>query len=143
LRGAFRVSEPTERSELLEAGRELTVSGLGPARIAERLGTPERPIVRLEGVAAADIRGSDLLVPRDTLGELSEGEWLADDLVGLRVEGLGRVAGVRLGSSVDVLEVELDGDGGELLVPLNRDAVRSVDVAAGRIEVNRRFLGLE
>jgi 16S rRNA processing protein RimM len=142
-RGAFRVADPTERLELLDPGRELTVGGLGRARIAERRGTPERPILLLEGLAAADIRGSDLLVPRDDLGELAEGEWLADDLVGLRVEGVGRVAAVRLGPSVDVLEVEVDGDGGQLLVPLNRDAVRSVDIPARTIEVNRRFLGLE
>jgi 16S rRNA processing protein RimM len=140
--GAFRVADPTERLELLDAGRELTVPGVGPTRVAERRGTPERPILRLEGLAAADIRGSDLLVPRGALGELPEGEWLADDLVGLRVEGVGAVTGVRLGPSVDVLEVEDEG-GGEVLVPLNRDAIRSIDVAAGRIEVDRRFLGLE
>jgi 16S rRNA processing protein RimM len=38
-----------------------------------------------------------------------------------------------------VLEVEREG-GGELLVPLVRDAVRSVDVAARRIDVDLGFL---
>jgi len=32
-------------------------------------------------------------------------------------------------------------DGGELLVPLVRDAIRSVDVGARRIEINLAFLG--
>jgi ribosomal 30S subunit maturation factor RimM len=31
--------------------------------------------------------------------------------------------------------------GGDLLVPLVRDAIRSVDPAAGRIDVDLRFLG--
>ena len=39
-----------------------------------------------------------------------------------------------------MLEVEREG-GGELLVPLVRDAVRSVDVAARRIDVDLAFLG--
>jgi ribosomal 30S subunit maturation factor RimM len=34
------------------------------------------------------------------------------------------------------------GDGGaDLLVPLVRDAIRSIDVQLGVIEVNRSFLG--
>jgi 16S rRNA processing protein RimM len=39
-----------------------------------------------------------------------------------------------------VLEVERDG-APDLLVPLVRDAVRSVDVAARRIDVDSAFLG--
>jgi 16S rRNA processing protein RimM len=42
--------------------------------------------------------------------------------------------------SVDVLEVERDG-AGDLLVPLVRDAVRAVDVAGRRIDVDLAFLG--
>jgi 16S rRNA processing protein RimM len=42
--------------------------------------------------------------------------------------------------SCEALEVQR-ADGGELLVPLVRDAVRSVDVAGRRIDVNLEFLG--
>ena len=42
--------------------------------------------------------------------------------------------------SCEALEVER-ADGGEMLVPLVRDAVRSVDVAARRIDIDRAFLG--
>jgi 16S rRNA processing protein RimM len=42
--------------------------------------------------------------------------------------------------SCEALEVER-ADGRELLVPLVRDAVRSVDVAARRIDVDLSFLG--
>jgi len=43
--------------------------------------------------------------------------------------------------SCECLEVARDGAAGDLLVPLVRDAIRSVDVAAGRIDVDLRFLG--
>jgi 16S rRNA processing protein RimM len=42
--------------------------------------------------------------------------------------------------SCEALEVERTG-GGELLVPLVRDAVRSVDVERRRIDVDLGFLG--
>lgn len=140
-RGAFRVSEPSERFQLFEPGRELTVEGEGAARVVERAGTPERPIVRLAGLDAGRIRGRALLVPRGAIGELGAGEWLIDDLIGCRVRGLGTVTGVRPGRSVDSLEV--GGERGEVLVPLNRDAIRSIDVEAGEIEADLEFLGLD
>jgi 16S rRNA processing protein RimM len=42
--------------------------------------------------------------------------------------------------SCEVLEVRR-ADGGELLVPMVADAIRKVDVAAGRIEIDLDFLG--
>jgi 16S rRNA processing protein RimM len=42
--------------------------------------------------------------------------------------------------SVDVLEVERDG-AGPLLVPMVRDAIRSVDIDALRIDVSLAFMG--
>jgi 16S rRNA processing protein RimM len=44
--------------------------------------------------------------------------------------------------SCEALAVERAG-GGELLVPLVRDAVRDVDVAGRRIDVDLAFLGEE
>jgi 16S rRNA processing protein RimM len=64
-----------------------------------------------------------------------------DDLVGCEVAGIGKVTDVLLGPSVDVLEVE--GRDGQVLVPLNRDAIRRVDVAAREIEADLEFLGLK
>ena len=43
--------------------------------------------------------------------------------------------------SCEALEVALRRTGGELLVPMVRDAIRSVDVAARRIDVDLAFLG--
>ena len=136
LDGSFyveRVSEP------LPVGTEVTV---GDRRfvVERRAGTDDRPIVRLSGVADRDaaggLRGEPLLVDG---GELAEGEYLSEDLLGCEVPGLGSVRRVLNLPSCDVLEV---GDE-PVLVPLISDAVTSVDLDARVIEVDRRFLGLE
>jgi len=106
--------------------------------VERRAGTDRKPLVRLTGIAtreaAAALRGRLLLVEE----ALAEGEWLAEDLVGCRVDGLGEVVRVIDAPSCDLLELE----GGEL-VPLIPDAVRSVDLDARAIEVDRRFLRLD
>jgi len=135
------------RPLLLTRGAHVRVAG-DDARIARRAGTDAQPIVRLEGVStregAAALRGAQLLRLRAEAPELPEGEWWAEDLEGcLVVDGeheVGRVRRMRGLPSCEVLEVERAG-GGELLVPLVRDAVRSVDVDAGRIDVRLAFLG--
>jgi 16S rRNA processing protein RimM len=110
--------------------------------VERRAGTDERPLVRLSGVggreAAAALRGEDLRVATDAEGPLGEDEWLAEDLVGLRVEGAGRVQRVLAGPSCSLLELE-DG----MLVPLISDAVTDVDVDSGAIRVDLDFLGVE
>jgi len=140
------VGEPTERLRLLDAGREVEVGGR-TRRIASRKGTAERPLLKLAGSgdrdAAEALHGADIEVPREALGPLDEGEYLIDDLVGCAVmsagNAVGRVAGVLLLPAADVLEVEREG-AGLLLVPLVRDAIRSVDVADGTIEVDMGFI---
>jgi 16S rRNA processing protein RimM len=121
-----------------------TVSG---RRVVRRAGTDERPILRLEGCTSREdaeaLRGTELTVPRED-SMLAEGEFWARDLEGcFVVDGEAPVGFVRRMStlpSVDVLEVDRP-DGSELLVPLVRDCVRSIDVAARRIDVDLGFLG--
>jgi 16S rRNA processing protein RimM len=144
LDGSFHVTQP--RGELLLAGAAVTVAG-ERREIVRRAGTDARPIVRLEGCdgreAAEGLRGQALLVPRAELPELGEEEWWPEQLVGCRVRdgerAIGVVAEVRPLPSCEALEVTRD-DGGELLVPLVRDAVRSVDVEARDIDVDMAFL---
>lgn len=129
----------TEPRHDLSPGTAVTVAGT-ERRVAHRGGTAERPLLRLEGVGdreAAAALGGELLLVSETEAPLAEGEWLASELVGCEVEGVGVVARVVGGPSCDVLELE-DGT----LVPLVSDAVRAVDVQGRRIEVDRRFLGL-
>ena len=129
LDGSFYVERP--RHELPE-GAEVTLAGRAH-RIVRRAGTDERPLIRLAGVDDPGALGGELLLVEDELGQ---GEWLASDLVGLSVPGLGKVAQVIDAPSCSVLELE-DGT----LIPLVSDAVRSVDLDAGEIEVDRDFLG--
>ena len=129
LDGSFYVERP--RHELPE-GAEVTLAGHAH-RIVRRAGTDERPLIRLAGVEDPGALGGELLLVEDELGQ---GEWLASDLVGLSVPGLGKVAQVIDTPSCSVLELE-DGT----LIPLVSDAVRSVDLDAGEIEVDRDFLG--
>jgi 16S rRNA processing protein RimM len=111
-------------------------------RVTRRGGTPDRPLVRLEGVesreAADAIRGESLLASLDD-APLEEDEWLAEDLVGCEVPGLGEVTRVVGAPSCDLLEVGPDA----VLVPLVADAVRAIDLEARRIDVNLEFLALD
>jgi 16S rRNA processing protein RimM len=134
LDGSFhveRAQHPFDSGTVVRlGGRERTVQ--------RRAGTDRRPLVRLAGIdsreAVAELRGELLLVEET----LVEGEWLAEDLVGCRVDGLGTVVRVIDAPSCSLLELE-DGK----LVPLISDAVRAVDLDARTIEVDRRFLRVE
>jgi 16S rRNA processing protein RimM len=140
------VLEPTRRIELLEPGRTVNVAGR-ELEIAWRKGTPERPLVRFDGVedreAAERLRGQAITVARSALGPLAQGEFLVDDLIGCEAfdgaRRLGRVADVLPMPSADVLEIDRNRED-TLLVPLVADAVRSIDLEAGRIEIDAGFL---
>ncbi len=144
LDGSFHVTRP--RPALLGEGRKLLV-GEREDEIVRRAGTDARPIVRLascrDRAAAEALRGADLRVPRADAPPLEENEFWPEELEGCAVHDGGRSIGVvralRALPSCEVLEVERS-DGRELLVPLVRDAVRAVDVAARRIDVDLAFL---
>ncbi len=148
LDGSFYVTRPSGR--LLEPGATVTVAGRRRA-IVRRAGTAERPIVRLEGLASREdaeaLRGAELLVDADSAPALQEGEWWAHELEGCEVHDgerrLGEVVGLLELPSCEALEVRAAGADELVLVPLVKDAVRSVDVAARRIDVDLEFLGLE
>jgi 16S rRNA processing protein RimM len=145
LDGSFHVLEPV--AHLLEAVTAIQVGGRERG-IARRAGYDARPILRLEGAedrtAAEALRGQELLVPRAAAPDLEEDEWWTTDLEGCMVGDGARSVGVVtrvLGlPSCEVLEVEREG-GKALLVPLIRDAVRSVDIDAQQIDIDLRFLG--
>jgi 16S rRNA processing protein RimM len=145
LDGSFHVTQP--RAALLDEGRTLRV-GDAEDEIVRRAGTDARPIVRLASCSsraqAEALRGADLRVPRDEAPALEEDEWWPEQLEGCVVHDGAREVGVvrelRALPSCDVLHVAREG-GEELLVPLIRDAVREVDVAARRIDVDLAFLG--
>ena len=113
-------------------GTRVSVGGR-EAVVERRAGTDSRPLVRLSGIDPREHTGEALLVDEP----LGEDEYAADQLVGAEVPGVGRVERVVNGPSCDVLQV------GDVLIPFVSDAIESVDVERGVIEVNRGFLGLE
>lgn len=139
LDGSFHVTRPLP--EALVAGATVRV-GEDDAVIERRAGTDAKPILRLDAFRSRSeiesMRGTPLWVARETL-TLEEDEFWAQDLVGLRVvdgaREVGVVARVRELPSCEVLEV------GDLLIPLVDDAVRTIDVPAGVIDVDLEFLG--
>ena len=140
LDGSFHVTSP--RPRLLTLG---TPTDLG--EIVRRVGTDERPVIRLAGCetreAAEALHAQPLRVALADAPPLEEGEWWAHELEGLAVTDgervVGRVRRMLELPSVEVLEVER-ADGGELLVPMVSDAVRSLDVAGRRVDVDLGFL---
>ena len=142
------MAEPTSRLELLDPGRRVLVGGR-EMKVSARKGTPQRPLVKLEGadgrIEAEALRGEAIEVPRAEVGTLPAGEFLVDDLVGCAVvdgaREIGTVRDVLLLPAADVLEVVAGEERDPLLVPLVSDAVRSVDIPGGRIDVDMGFLG--
>ncbi|MBJ7458906.1 MAG: 16S rRNA processing protein RimM [Thermoleophilaceae bacterium] len=148
VRGGFYMDGSVD-SPALTAGLKLQI-GSASFVLASRGGTDKRPLLTLEEVsskeAIAELRGEAVFAARGDLTPLSEGEWFADDLIGLAVvDGAGRAIGqvTRMSNlpSADVLEVAADG-GGQLLIPMIRDAIVSIEPAGAGVTVNSDFLGL-
>ena len=132
LDGSFYVDAPLDEGAVVEIAGERY-------EVAARKGMDAKPIVRLQGVdsrdAAQALRGQTITTGNEQRATGND-EWLVDDLIGCRIEGIGEVTRVLEGMSCDVLEA-----GGEL-IPLVADAVKRVDVENRVIEVDREFLGL-
>jgi len=146
LDGSFYVVDP--RVAMLELGMVVEVAGVA-REIVRRAGTDRHPILRVEGCVDRDgaerLRAAELRCDDSVLPALGPDEWWAEELEGARVVDGDRELGVvrRLLAlpSCECLEVERSAGGPDLLVPLVRDAIRSVDVGAARIDIDLRFLG--
>ncbi len=140
LDGSFHVTSP--RPRLLTLGMP---TDLG--EIVRLAGTDEKPVVRLAGCetreAAAALHAQPLRVALADAPKLDDGEWWAHELEGLAVtdgdRAVGTVRRMLELPSVEVLEVEC-ADGSELLVPMVGDAIRTLDVAGRRVDVDLGFL---
>lgn len=102
------------------------------------------PVAKLAGCgdrdAADALRGAEVAVTREALGEAGEGSLYWVDLVGLEVVS---VEGVRLGKVEELFEagdtsvlVLKDADAKELMIPFVPDYVKAVDRKARRITVD-------
>ncbi len=123
----------SQKAAFLKApGREPELVAIASARSAH-----EAWLVRFEGcadrTAAEAYAGREVLLPRESLPELEEGEFYVEDLLGMQVRSpagavLGKVVEVVDAGAVPVLEIQGPR---RFQVPLADTFVRSVDVAAG------------
>lgn len=97
---------------------------------------------RLSGVATKEqadtLRGTRLYVDRTRLPEPEEDEFYHADLIGVEAYDtggthLGTVKAVHNHGATDLLEIRLPGSSATVLLPFTREAVPTVDLAAGRI----------
>jgi 16S rRNA processing protein RimM len=103
-------------------------------------------LAAIDGVADRDaaeaLRGRRLLVDRAALPAPAAEEFYHVDLIGLAVEdtagrAIGRVREVVNYGAGDILEVAPADGGPTRLVPFSRDAVPQVDIAGGRLAIDR------
>jgi 16S rRNA processing protein RimM len=145
LDGSFHVRDAVPA--LLAQGASLSVAGR-EVTVTRRAGTDARPIVRVEGCtdrdSAEQLRGEQLLAAAAAAPALGPDEFYAHELEGCEVrdgdQRVGTVVRMLPLPSCEALEVERDA-GPVLLVPLVRDAIRSIDVEARVIDVDLAFLG--
>jgi 16S rRNA processing protein RimM len=141
LDGSFYLTRPSPDIPVAE-GAEVLVGGTA-RRVVRRAGTDAAPILRLEGCASREdaeaLRGAPLLIPEADAPPLEAGEFWAHELAGCRVvdgdREVGEVARMIVLPSCEALEV------GDRLIPLVRDAIRSIDRDARVIDVDLAFLG--
>jgi len=141
LRGDLKVEPLTDFPQRFAAGGRLFLTGVAYA--VERCRWQQgRALLKLAGIdtatAAQALRHRLLEVPEDELRPLGEGEFYHFQILGLEVrtttgEVLGRVEQIISTGSNDVFVVR--GRRGEVLIPAVDDVVKSVDPAAGCIEV--------
>jgi 16S rRNA processing protein RimM len=104
----------------------------------------EMAYLELEGIdgrdAAETLRGAEVLVPADQAVTLPEGQFYWHQVIGLRVEDA--TTGETLGTVAEILEtganhvyVVRGGRHGEVLIPVIKDVVKSIDPATGKILV--------
>jgi 16S rRNA processing protein RimM len=125
-----------------------------PRRITAARFHQGRPVVALEGVVtmndAEALAGAELWMPVSTIPPLPAGTFYRHDLVGCEVRDVsnavvGRVIGVQ--GPIDRSHLVVEGQGGEVLIPLVEHICVTVDPAArvividpppGLLDVNQR-----
>lgn len=100
---------------------------------------------RLKGVTdrngAEALKGIGLYVSREALGEAEEeDEFFQADLIGLEVRqgdaAIGRVKAVQDFGAGDLLEIQLTGKKGTVLLPFTLEAVPEVSISGGFVRVS-------
>ena len=112
--------------------------------VEEVVSCPTHLILRLKGIGRREethlLLGREILVPREALPPLEEGEYFWFEIVGLTVETqegktIGTVKEVLATGANDVLVVE--GKGRELHLPVTKEVIRKIDREKRIIQVIR------
>ena len=115
----------------------------GVARLLEIAGSrPDKAdvLIKVKGLETRDeartLSGAEVLVKRDWLPDLEEGEFYWTDLIGLNatdVAGrrLGRVRNMFSGGGGDLMVLDIDGR--EVWLPFNEEVVKEVDLETERV----------
>ena len=119
-------------------------SGLESYEILEVIPQPPRLILRLKGIEKIEeiepLIGKKILIEKETLPELEEGEYYWIDLVGIEVETregkkIGKVREIFSTGAHDVYVVE--GKRGEIFLPAIEDVIQSIDLRKRVMKVVR------
>ena len=112
--------------------------------VLETVPQPPRLILRLKGIEKVEetkpLIGKEILVEKDALLKLGEGEYYWIDILGMRVEtregkGIGKVKEILPTGANDVYVVE--GKRGEILLPATEEVIQSIDLERRVIKVIR------
>lgn len=144
LKGEVKVRTFTEAPERLAAygplhdakGRVLSIVHIRAIDAASAVVRFDRIQDRKDAEA---LKSTELFVARTALPQTEAEEFYHADLVGLRVEDsegrlIGHIRGIHNFGAGDVVDIERT-DGGEALLPFNRQFVPVVDIDAGRIVI--------
>ncbi len=112
--------------------------------VLEAIPQPPRLILRLKGIEkieeAEPLIGKEILIERESLRKLDEGEYYWVDLLGVKVETeegkrIGKIREIFPTGANDVYVVE--GKRGEILLPATEEVIRSIDLKRGVMKVAR------
>jgi 16S rRNA processing protein RimM len=112
--------------------------------ILEAIPQPPRLILRLKGIEKREevelLIGKEILMRRETLPDLKEGEYYWMDILGMVVETpegkrIGEVKEIFPTGAHDIYVVE--GKRGEILLPATEEVIQSIDREKGVIKVVR------
>jgi 16S rRNA processing protein RimM len=112
--------------------------------VLEVIPQPPRVILRLKGIEkieeAESLIGKEILIEKESLLKLGEGEYYWADLLGMKVEtvegqGIGEIKEIFPTGANDVYVVE--GKRREILLPATEEVIRSIDLKEGVMKVAR------
>jgi 16S rRNA processing protein RimM len=112
--------------------------------ILEAIPQPPRLILRLKGILKIEdvepLIGKEILIERESLPGLEEGEYYWVDILGMKVETeegkrIGKVKEIFPTGANDVYVVE--GKRGEIFLPATEEVIQSIDLKTGVMKVVR------